>query len=85
MVPFAEHTACTIEMANLQKRVDIAVIDEIQVCSVVGLCGCDCPSSVHPLLLCILMLVSTLRKPRGPVQASHQSLAMDAFACPVVR
>jgi hypothetical protein len=30
-VPFAEHTACTIEMTNLNKRVDVAVIDEIQV------------------------------------------------------
>ena len=31
MLPTAEHTACTIEMTNLQKRVDLAVIDEIQV------------------------------------------------------
>ena len=30
-VPFASHTACTIEMTNLQRRVDVAVIDEIQV------------------------------------------------------
>ena len=30
-VPFANHTACTIEMTNLQRRVDVAVIDEIQV------------------------------------------------------
>lgn len=32
-LPFAQHTACTIEMTNLQKRVDVAVIDEIQVSS----------------------------------------------------
>lgn len=31
ILPTAEHTACTIEMTNLQKRVDLAVIDEIQV------------------------------------------------------
>ena len=31
MVPGAEHTSCTIEMANLARRVDVAVIDEIQV------------------------------------------------------
>ena len=30
-VPGAVHTACTIEMANLGARVDVAVIDEIQV------------------------------------------------------
>ena len=30
-VPGAAHTACTIEMANLGARVDVAVIDEIQV------------------------------------------------------
>ncbi|BDA46196.1 ATP-dependent RNA helicase SUPV3L1, mitochondrial [Coccomyxa sp. Obi] len=29
-LPFAQHTACTIEMTNLAKRVDVAVIDEIQ-------------------------------------------------------
>ena len=28
----ALHTSCTIEMVNLQKRYDVAVIDEIQVC-----------------------------------------------------
>ncbi len=31
MVPGAGHTACTIEMANLGSRIDVAVIDEIQV------------------------------------------------------
>jgi len=30
MVPGAEHTACTVEMVGLNKRVDVAVIDEIQ-------------------------------------------------------
>ena len=30
-MPSAQHTACTIEMTNLVKRVDVAVIDEIQV------------------------------------------------------
>ena len=30
-VPGAEHYACTIEMSNLNKRYDVAVIDEIQV------------------------------------------------------
>ena len=30
-MPSAQHTACTIEMTNLTKRVDVAVIDEIQV------------------------------------------------------
>ncbi|KAL4858025.1 DExH-box ATP-dependent RNA helicase DExH18 [Chlorella vulgaris] len=29
-VPGAEHTACTVEMVGMQKRVDVAVIDEIQ-------------------------------------------------------
>ncbi|CAI5974556.1 unnamed protein product, partial [Closterium sp. NIES-65] len=29
-MPFAHHTACTIEMANLSTPVDVAVIDEIQ-------------------------------------------------------
>ena len=29
-VPGARHTACTVEMINLEKRVDVAVIDEIQ-------------------------------------------------------
>ena len=27
-MPTAQHTACTIEMTNLVKRVDVAVIDE---------------------------------------------------------
>ena len=40
-VPFASHTACTIEMTNLHRRVDVAVIDEIQV----SLHG-------HPMLSC---------------------------------
>ncbi len=31
VMPSAQHTACTIEMTNLLKRVDVAVIDEIQV------------------------------------------------------
>ena len=31
IIPTAQHTACTIEMTNLLKRVDVAVIDEIQV------------------------------------------------------
>lgn len=31
-MPGAEHTSCTIETASTQKRVDVAVIDEIQVC-----------------------------------------------------
>lgn len=31
LVPGAMHTSCTIEMANLGRRVDVAVIDEIQV------------------------------------------------------
>ena len=31
MLPSAQHTACTIEMTNLSKRVDVAIIDEIQV------------------------------------------------------
>lgn len=31
VLPTAQHTACTIEMTNLKKRVDVAVIDEIQV------------------------------------------------------
>lgn len=38
-VPGAGHTACTIEMANMHQRVDVAVIDEIQVC-----CAVMCPS-----------------------------------------
>ncbi|PRW56167.1 ATP-dependent RNA helicase mitochondrial [Chlorella sorokiniana] len=29
-VPGAEHTACTVEMVNMQRRIDVAVIDEIQ-------------------------------------------------------
>ncbi|CAI5478441.1 unnamed protein product [Closterium sp. Yama58-4] len=32
-MPFAHHTACTIEMANLSTPVDVAVIDEIQMVS----------------------------------------------------
>ena len=31
VLPSAQHTACTIEMTNLSKRVDVAIIDEIQV------------------------------------------------------
>ena len=34
----ASHTSCTIEMANLGRRYDVAVIDEIQV-SAVTPCG----------------------------------------------
>ncbi len=29
-MPGAAHTACTVEMVNMQRRVDVAVIDEIQ-------------------------------------------------------
>ncbi|CAI7906628.1 unnamed protein product [Closterium sp. NIES-53] len=32
-MPFAHHTACTIEMANLSTPVDVAIIDEIQMIS----------------------------------------------------
>eukprot|EP00898_Chlorokybus_atmophyticus_P005027 jgi/Chlat1/5525/Chrsp369S05340 len=32
-IPFAHHAACTIEMANINKLVDVAVIDEIQMIS----------------------------------------------------
>ena len=38
----ALHTSCTIEMVNLSKRYDVAVIDEIQVRP---------RAAVHPLLL----------------------------------
>ncbi len=31
MIPGAEHTACTIEMLDTAKRVDVAVVDEVQV------------------------------------------------------
>ena len=31
MVPGAQHTSCTVEMASLSQEVDVAVIDEIQV------------------------------------------------------
>lgn len=31
MLPGANHTSCTIEMLNTGRRVDVAVIDEIQV------------------------------------------------------
>ncbi len=31
VIPFAQHVACTIEMANLFQAVEVAVIDEIQV------------------------------------------------------
>ena len=30
-VPGACHTACTVEMTNLKRRWDVAVIDEVQV------------------------------------------------------
>lgn len=30
-MPGARHTACTVEMANLNEEYDVAVIDEIQV------------------------------------------------------
>lgn len=46
----ALHTSCTIEMANLFKRYDVAIIDEIQV---------SYPSSAHCLCLskgpCVLL------------------------------
>lgn len=29
-MPGAEHTACTVEMVNMARRVDVAVLDEIQ-------------------------------------------------------
>ena len=29
IVPFAQHVACTVEMANLDNPVDVAVVDEI--------------------------------------------------------
>ncbi len=29
-MPGAGHTACTVEMVSMQRRVDVAVIDEIQ-------------------------------------------------------
>lgn len=33
IVPFAQHSACTIEMANLSQSFEVVVIDEIQVFS----------------------------------------------------
>ena len=35
-VPGAQHTSCTIEMTNTQKRVDVAVVDEVQVSQDIG-------------------------------------------------
>lgn len=29
-MPGAQHTACTVEMVGMQQRVDVAVIDEVQ-------------------------------------------------------
>lgn len=31
IVPGAEHTSCTIEMLDTANRVDVAVVDEVQV------------------------------------------------------
>ena len=31
LVPGATHTSCTIEMTNMFRRVDVAVVDEVQV------------------------------------------------------
>lgn len=42
----ALHTSCTIEMVNLAKRYDVAVIDEIQV-RMLRLGGGDLLSSLH--------------------------------------
>lgn len=39
-MPGAEHTACTVEMVNMQRRVDVAVIDEIQMIGDETRCGC---------------------------------------------
>lgn len=40
-MPGAEHTACTVEMVNMQRRVDVAVIDEIQMIGDETRCGCQ--------------------------------------------
>ncbi len=29
-MPFATHTACTVELANIERTFDVAIIDEIQ-------------------------------------------------------
>lgn len=39
-MPGAEHTACTVEMVNMQRRVDVAVIDEIQMIGDETRCAC---------------------------------------------
>ena len=32
MIPGAEHTACTIEMLDTANFIEVAVVDEVQVC-----------------------------------------------------
>jgi len=49
-VPGAEHYSCTIEMSNLKKRYDVAVIDEIQVRSRLR---CPC---LFIIICCVLQL-----------------------------
>ena len=48
MVPGSSHSSCTVEMANLNKPVDVAVIDEIQVrCHVPAALQTACCSGKH--------------------------------------
>jgi ATP-dependent RNA helicase SUPV3L1/SUV3 len=42
-VPGAEHTACTVEMVSMSRRVDAAVIDEIQMIGD----DCRCAPDLH--------------------------------------
>lgn len=55
-IPFAQHTACTIEMTNLQRRVDVAVVDEIQVAIHIVL-GCH---NLCPTVLCCMVCATAL-------------------------
>jgi len=56
-VPGAAHTSCTVEMVNMQRRVDVAVIDEIQMIgdetrSVGGRAACAMPWPQQPSCWC---------------------------------
>lgn len=43
IIPGAEHTACTIEMLDTNNRIDVAVMDEVQVGSLL------CREAFHQL------------------------------------
>ena len=84
-VPGAEHTACTVEMVSMARRVDVAVLDEIQMIgdeSRCAACGLLWPAAAQRLVARAGPLLSLAAECAAPVLGYRaRSAKQQSAAC----